>query len=307
MFRLAGAGAIALLALGTLAPAQDQQPEFKSQSELVVLHVLVTDRAGGYVSGLTSDDFRVLADSRPQTPMFFLNEDAPVTVGLILDSSGSMRRARDLVIAASTEFVKSSNPKDEVFALVFDDDVRPVLADHTFTSSPGVLSEALATAFRPAGRTALYDAVVEGLRYVAGGSSERRVLVVLSDGGDNASTATLKDVTTQTAASNAVIYSVALEDEFDPDANPKKLKQLSEMSGGDAFSPKDVDGVQKTFQRIARDIRHSYTIGFEPANVSASGFHRIRVNVKAPGGRKLRVHSRKGYLSGHEDGQPLVR
>ena len=299
MIRLAGAGVIAALALGPLAPAQDQVPQFKSESELVVVHVLVTDRSGAYISGLTLDDFRLFDETRPQTPKFFLNEDAPVTVGLVIDSSGSMGHVRDRVIAAAAEFVESSNPEDEVFALVFNDNVQKALGGQ-FTSDPRVLRSALVNAFQPVGRTALYDAVVEGLEYATKGSRDRRVLVVLSDGGDNASQATLKDVVTKVQSSNTVIYSVALEDPYDADANPGKLRQLSDASGGESFSPKDVLEVRKDFQKIARDVRHMYTIGFEPMNTAYhAGFHRLRVDVKTADGRRLSVHSRTGYLKAH--------
>ena len=298
-----GASAIAALALGSivLARAQDggAPPQFKSESELVVLHVMVTDRAGGYVSGLPADAFRIVDETRPQTPKFFLAEDAPVTVGLILDNSGSMASLRDRVIAAATEFVESSNHDDEVFALVFDDDVQPVLRKPPFTSDPDELRRALTSVFRPAGRTSLYDAVLEGLHYASRGTRDRRVLVVLSDGGDNASEASLKDVTMAVEGSNTVIYAVALEDPNDPDSNPKRLRQLAELTGGEAFTPKNVVDVRKTFQKIARDIRHSYTIGFEPTNSPLhAGLHKLRVDVKSPDGRRFEVRARTGYLKG---------
>jgi VWFA-related protein len=295
------AGAIVALLSGPFALAQENpQPLFKSGSELVVLHVLVTDRSGGYVSGLPADAFHLFDEARPQTPKFFLNEDAPVTVGLIIDSSGSMGHARDRVIAASQEFVQSSNPEDDVFGLVFNDEVQPVFGGYKFTSDPIVLGSALAKAFQPIGRTALYDAVVSGLNYSEHGMHDRRVLVVLSDGGDNASESSLKDVVTSVEASNAVIYTVALTDPNDPDSNPKKLKQLAEISGGEAFEPNDVTEVRSVFQKIARDVRHMYTIGFEPTNSAYhAGFHRLHIEVKAPDGRKLNVKSRSGYLKTH--------
>jgi Ca-activated chloride channel homolog len=304
-----GASAIAAVVLGSIVLAQESAaPQFKSESELVVLHVMVTERGGKYVSGLNADAFRVVDETRPQTPKFFLAEDAPVTVGLILDSSGSMAPLRDRVIAAAGEFVESSNAQDEVFALVFDDDVQPVLTKAPFTSEPDVLRSALSSVFRPAGRTALYDAVVRGLRYVAKGSRDRRVLVVLSDGGDNASEASFKDVTTAVQGSNTIIYAVALEDPLDPDSNPKRLKQLAEATGGETFSPKDVTDVRKAFQQIARDIRHSYTIGFQPTNSSLhGGFHKLRVEVKSPDGRRFDVRARTGYLKGLPHEQPEDR
>jgi VWFA-related protein len=303
--RFVFAGVTALLLAGAVTRAQDPAPEaqaplFKAESELVVVHVLVTDRAGGYVSGLPENAFALYDEARPQTPKFFLNEDAPVTVGLVIDSSGSMVHARDRVIAASTEFVKASNPMDEVFALVFNDDVHPVFGGNSFTSNPIILGSALARAFQPIGQTALYDAVVGGLDYGSHGMNDRRVLIVVSDGGDNASDATLKDVRTKVEASNTVIYAVAIADPNDPDSKPKKLKELAELSGGQFFAPEDVDQVREVFQKIARDVRHMYTIGFEPMNSAYhAGFHKLRVEVKTTDGRRYSVKSRTGYLKTH--------
>jgi Ca-activated chloride channel homolog len=300
MTRVFCACVAAALFAGVVARAQDDKPQFKSESELVVVHVLVTERSGAYVSGLPSDAFRLFDETRPQTTKFFLNEDAPVTVGLIIDSSGSMGHARDRVIAASTEFVQSSNPQDEIFALTFNDEVHPIFGGNSFTSDSVVLGGALAKAFQPIGRTALYDAVVDGLKYGSHGMHDRRVLVVLSDGGDNASRATLKDVVTNVEASNTVIYTVALADPNDPDSNPKKLKQLADVSGGESYEPGSESEVRSAFQKIARDVRHMYTIGFEPMNSAYhAGFHRLRVEVKTPDGRKLNVKSRSGYLKAH--------
>jgi len=300
MRAIAGA-ALGVGALGACLFAQDppQQPLFKSESELVVLHVQVTDH-GQYVQGLSRDAFRVYDEDRPQTPKFFLSEDAPVTVGLVIDSSGSMARARDRVIAASTEFVKSSNPEDEIFAVLFNDEVRKAIGDGSFTKDPMVLGGALARAFQPEGRTALYDAVVEGLEYAGRGSRDRRALVVLSDGGDNASKATLRDVVTAVQSSNTVIYTVTIADPFDGDANPGKLKQLAETSGGQSLKAESLAEVREVFQKIASDIRHMYTIGFEPMNTAYhAGFHKLRVHARMPDGRKLSVRSRPGYQKAH--------
>ncbi len=292
------ASVIAALGMGALALAQDQ-PLFKSGSELVVLHVQVTDH-GQYVRDLPREAFRLFDEDRPQTPKFFLAEDAPVTIGLVIDSSGSMARARERVIAAATEFVQSSNPRDEIFAVLFNDEVRKALGDGSFVKDPVILGGALARAFQPEGRTALYDAVVEGLDYASRGSQDRRVLVVLSDGGDNASKATLKDVVARVQESNTVIYTIALADPFDADANPGKLKQLAETSGGEALKADSIMEVRDVFQKIARDIRHMYTIGFEPTNTAYhAGFHRLRVDARMPDGRKLSVRSRPGYLKAH--------
>jgi VWFA-related protein len=287
------------LAIAMSTPSAAPQAQFTTQSELVVLHVRVTDRGGSYASGLTPDSFRVFEEGRPQNVRFFESADAPITVGLVIDSSGSMRNVRDRVIAAASEFVESSNPHDEIFALVFNDAVRPVLEEtEPFTGDAGTLRRALADVFEPIGRTSLYDAIAGGLAYGARGARDRRALVVLSDGGDNASSTTFREAMTRVEASNAIIYTVALADPFGSDSDPKRLARFAETSGGQAFAPKDVHGVHQAFQQIARDIRHSYTIGYEPNRTDGrAGFRRITVEARAPGGRRLTVRTRTGYLA----------
>ena len=286
--------AIAITGLSAAAP----RAQFTTRSELVVLHVRVTDRGGSYATGLTADSFRIFEEGRPQAVRFFESTDAPITVGLIIDSSGSMRNVRDRVIAAAAEFVESSNPDDEVFALVFNDSVHHVLPEsEPFTDDAGTLRNALADVFHPSGRTALYDAIAEGLAYGAHGSRDRRALVVLSDGGDNASRITFREALTHVEASNAVIYTIALADPFDLESDPKRLTHLAETSGGRAFAPKDVAGVHRAFSQIARDIRHSYVMGYEPSRVDQrAGFRHVHVEARSPEGRRLSVHTRTGYL-----------
>jgi Ca-activated chloride channel family protein len=160
------------------------------------------------------------------------------------------------------------------------------------------LRKALADVFHPDGRTALYDAIVEGLAYGAHGVRDRRALVVLSDGGDNASRVKFGDLMTNVQSSNAIIYSVVLADPLDLDSNPGRLVRLAETSGGKAFEPKDVGGIHQAFQQIARDIRHSYTIGYEPKQIDQrAGFRHVRVEARAPDGRRLTAHTRKGYFA----------
>jgi VWFA-related protein len=281
-----------------VASAQDQ-PRFKVESELVVLHVTVKNRNGSFAPGLSTGAFQVWEDGRPQAIRFFADEDAPVTVGLVIDSSGSMQSARDRVIAASTAFVETSNPQDEVFALVFNDDVRPVLAASApFTSDVSTLGDALRSVFVPRGRTALHDAVADGLAYVAKGTRDRRVLVVLSDGGDNASRMAFKDLLMKAQASNVVIYTVGLVDPADSDANPRRLKQLAEATGGEAFEPPDVAQVARVLQQVALDIRHGYTIGYAPTDERQQpALRRIRVEARSPDGRRLVTRTRTGYLA----------
>ena len=276
-----------------------QSPLFSSRADLVVLHVSVTDRSGADVSGLPQDAFEVFEDKRPQPIQFFLSQDAPVTVGLLIDSSGSMRPNRDLVIAAATAFAAASNPQDETFACAFNDDVNAVLpATAPFTSDPNVLHRALDRAVIPRGRTALYDALSAGLDYVARGTRERRVLVVVSDGGDNASHATADAILTRTQASDVVVYTVALVDDADREANPRILKRLARVSGGEAFEPRTMRDVADALRQIAVDIRHGYTIGYVATNAHDDGrLRNIRVAVRPPDGRRVVVRTRTGYVA----------
>ncbi len=292
---------VAGLAVGAVAALTAALPraQFSTRSELVVLHVRVADRGGSYATGLTPQAFRILEDGQPQDVRFFENMDAPVTIGLVIDSSGSMRNVRERVIAASAEFVASSNPDDEVFALVFNDSVHAVLNEsEPFTGDAETLRTALSDVFEPAGRTALHDAISTALAYGARGARDRRAIVVLSDGGDNASKTKFSEVLAQVEASNAIVYTIALADPFDLESDPKRLAKLADVSGGRAFSPKDVAGVHDAFQQIARDIRHIYTIGYEPRGLGRkAGFRHIHVEAYAPGGRKLDVRTRTGYLA----------
>src|SRR5206468_1594192 len=182
-----------------------QEPSFRSgASELVVLSAIVTDNKGRYVSDLSSERFAVF-DNNHRVPIeLFSNEDTPLTVGLIIDASGSMRSKLGEVIAASLAFVKSSNPQDEIFAIRFNDDVKPVVQDRPFLMAGDLTAlEAGVASLRPDGRTALYDALLAGLTHLARGSRARKVLVVISDGGDNASQAPLARVLARARESEA--------------------------------------------------------------------------------------------------------
>lgn len=289
------------------AQEPDAKPNFSSQSELVVLHVAVRDRKGGYVGGLGQDSFRVLEDRRPQEISFFNSQDAPVTVGLLIDASGSMAPNRDMVIAASMAFSKAMNPQDEFFVLGFNEDIHaPLPADKPFTNFEPALRVALVQAIKSRGQTAIYDAVHAGLRYVQKGGFERQVLIVVSDGGDNASTTTRGQVVANAQASNAVIYTIALIDPMDTEADPGFLAQLSDSTGGVAFKPKTAREIEDILQRVAHDIRNMYTIGYVPSQVSAASkrdesLRRVAVDVRLPTGQKLAVRTRRAYLAGVEE------
>lgn len=289
-----------IVAIFVVAPAdiaaQELTPTFTSQAELVVLHVTVKDRRGAYVTDLSKDAFTVFEDERPNPISVFTAVDSPVTVGLIIDSSGSMREGRNHVLAAATAFATASHPQDDLFAVTFSENVRDVLpATAPFTSDPSVLQAALDRAIRAYGRTALYDAVRRGLAYVEDGRHPRRVLVLVADGGDNASAATFEQVLREAQASNAAIYAVGVVDPLDRNANRGRLRDLARATGGEAFFPRRVEEVAKILRHIAEEIRHTYTLGFVPPDVSQDGaFHRLRVKVRGAD-RRLDVRTREGY------------
>ena len=176
--------------LCAVATAQEppRRPTFSVNSDLVLLNVTVRDNRNAYVSGLPQDAFTVLDNGVRQELRFFMTQDEPATIGILVDNSGSMLPNRALVVSASAAFAETSNREDELFALAFNDDVIPALPDETpFTSDPGVLREALIEVTTTRGRTALYDAVARGFEQAQRGHHQRQALVVVSDGDDNES------------------------------------------------------------------------------------------------------------------------
>lgn len=291
----------AIILAGSVARAesepQNAPARFSSSSELVVVHVTVKDRRGAYVTDLPVDAFTVFEDEQPNPISVFTAVDSPVTVGLIVDASGSMRERRNHVLAAVTAFAAASHPQDELFALTFSETVRSVLPASTpFTTDPSMLQGALDRSIHANGRSALYDAIHQGLAHVGAGRHPRRVLVLIADGGDNASRTTFEQVLREAQASNAAIYAVGVIDPLDRDANRERLRDLARATGGEAFFPRRVDDVANILRHIADDIRHTYTIGFVPPDSHHDGaFHRLRVQVRSPDRRRLTVRARDGY------------
>jgi VWFA-related protein len=294
-----------VLALLAFLCAQDQ-PTFRARSELVVLHVSVRDPKGAYVSGLPPEAFVVLEDGRPQTVKAFTTADAPVSLGLAIDASGSMATKREMVIASSMAFTGISNPLDDLFVLAFNEHVREAWAPRIIGESNLVsLKATLQGSIGGRGRTALYDAIAGGLERLSSARHGRQVLVVISDGADNASSATLPSLIDAIERSNVVIYTVALRDPVDHDDNPRLLKRLAAASGGQAFEPDRLKDVGPALEAIARDIRTVYTLGFVPdVPVTGDVFRRLRVIVQSPDGRSLRVRTRAGYRAGSAREQP---
>lgn len=295
--RLAPSIVAVLAAALCLGAAAQDRAIFSTNADLVVLHVNVTNDRGGHVADLTQQSFAVFEDGRPQTIRFFTGEDSPATVGLLVDSSASMFENRDLVIAGAAAFGRASNPRDELFALSFNERVRRALpADTPFTSDFSLFHDALRRIIAPAGRTALFDAVLAGLDYLTRSHYDRRTLILFSDGGDNASRTTLKEVTNRTQASNVVIYTVALADPDGHEANPRLLGRLAQATGGRAFRPKDARRIEDALTQIAQEVRQTYTLAYMSTNTARDGtFRQVRVVLGSPQHRGLTVRTRTGY------------
>lgn len=272
-------------------------PSFRSaSSELVVLPVTVTDKRGRFVSDVPRDRFSVFDNGRPQPLALFTNEDTPVTIGLVVDNSGSVGPKLGEIVAAALAFARASNPDDELFALEFNDDVNDAIPGSRISAKDfGILQTAL-SALRPDGRTALYDALLAGLGRMAEGTRPRRILVLISDGGDNASQGTLEQVLDRAHASDVIIYTIGIFDPHGRDTNPGVLKSIAKATGGKRFLPRTPGELIADCQLIAREIRSGYTIGYEPPDRDGR-YHRVRVEVDRGDGPKLEVRTRPGYVA----------
>jgi len=262
---------------------------------LVVLHATVSDGNGNAVSGLGLSAFRLLVDDRPHPITTFQGEDTPVAVGIVVDQSSSMADMWTPVITAAMAFSNVSNPDDKMFVVDFGGTPRLALpADKPFTGNANELEAALSR-FTPAGSTALYDALGLALAHLEKAALSRRVLLIISDGGDNSSHASLPGILSWAQKAGVALYSVGLFSDADSDRNPRILKELSESTGGKAFFPSDVSEISRVCVKIGREIRNQYTLGF---NGTQDGkYHRIRLTAQDPTRGPLRVHTRDGYMS----------
>lgn len=266
--------------------------------EMVILHATAQDHKHALVSGLDKDNFQVYEDGVLQPIKNFSHEDIPVTVGLVIDNSGSMGPKRTDVIAAALAFARSSNPQDQIFVVNFNERVSYGLPDNTpFTDQVAQLEVALSR-IRAQGETALYDALAAALEHLRMGNRDKKVLIIISDGGDNASKHKLTEIMTMVGQPDAIIYTIGIFDEQDPDRNPVVLKRLAKDTGGEAFLPESLKDVAPICEKIAHDIRNQYTISYAPTNRKRDGTYRvIEVRASAPGRGRLSVRTRTGYFA----------
>lgn len=272
-----------------------QSDVIRMDVHVVVLHATVSDKTGEPVTGLERSAFQVFVDGQPQIITAFSNEDTPVAVGIVVDQSFSMSDMRSQVIAAVLVFSKIGNPEDEMFVVNFADTARLGLpSDRPFTGKTSELQAALSRS-APAGSTALYDAVGLALAHIERATIRRRVLLIISDGGDNSSHAGLPAISSWAQNAGVELYTVGIFSKADPDRNPRVLLELSNASGGRAFFPTNVSEISSVCVKIAREIRSAYTLSFKAAQDGK--YHQIRLTAQDPSRGALTVHTRTGYMA----------
>ncbi|NNF00371.1 MAG: VWA domain-containing protein [Pyrinomonadaceae bacterium] len=279
----------------------ENQDDIKVETDLVTLTLTVTDYYGRYVSGLTKEHFTVFDNKEKQNITFFSDTDAPVSIGILFDVSGSMSgekiaKARN----ALARFINTSHPRDEYYLIAFNKRAQ-LLMDRT-RDGEAVLNKL--TLVKPKHNTALYDACYLGVERVTRGTHQKKALLIISDGQDNSSRYSYKEVRRLMKESDVVIYSVGIMDGRDAGSmigiqGQAFLDELSSVTGGKSFYPNTAVEMDEIFERIALELRHQYSIGFTPPNFKPDGkWHKVKVKVKPPRGLpRLTVRNRKGYYA----------
>lgn len=269
----------------------------KKQVDEVLLHATVVDNKQRMIMDLERGAFSVYENDKPQPITSFRREDVPVAMGIVIDNSGSMREKRDKVNKAALNLVRSSNPRDQVFVVNFNDEYY---LDQDFTSDVGKLKEALEKV-EARGGTALYDAVVASADQLKQSNLQKKVLFVVTDGEDNASRETLEQAVRRLQEENGpTVYAIGLLGGEEGTRRARRaLQTLAERTGGIAFLPKTLDQVDEISRTVAHDIRSQYTIGYKPTTPkTVRGYRTIRAEAHAKGYSKLTVRTRSGYYPG---------
>jgi Ca-activated chloride channel family protein len=283
---------IVAIALLPLVGMRAQQPPFRAETRLIVLHATVRNARGELVTNLERGVFTVYENGKRQPITLFRHDDIPVSLGLLIDNSGSMRTLRAKVEAAALALARASNPQDEIFVLNFNDKAH---IDVPFTSDEKILEAGIGRV-DSIGGTAMRDALDLAQTYLyEHGTRDRKVLLVITDGIDNASVITRDRIEKQAEERDTVIFAVGL---FGTEDRVKQgrheLDQLAERTGGMAYYPAGIDEIGSVALEIARQIRNQYTIAYAPLNQALDGTYRtIRVTVSSP--EHLSVRTRAGY------------
>ena len=288
--------AIAAFGLWAADTSGQQTPVIRVDTRLVVLPVTVVDKTGHLVVNLPESAFQVFENGVPQTIKVFKREDVPVSMGLVIDNSGSMRDKRAKVEAAALALVKDSNPQDEVFIVNFNDEA---FLDKPFTSDIKDMQEGLAR-IDSRGGTAMRDAIRMSIDYEKEkAKKDKKVLVVVTDGNDNSSLISLENLVKASQNSGVLIYTVGLlseEERREAKRCKRALEELSSVTGGEAYFPKELSEVDRVAHQVARDIRNQYTLGYTPMNIALDGSYR-QIKVTASGPNRPVVRTRSGYYA----------
>lgn len=279
----------------------DPNGPVRIKTDLVTLTLTVTDNYGRYVSGLTKSAFTVIDNNQEQVVTFFSDSDAPVSVGVLFDVSGSMNGDKILKAKnALSRFIATSHPSDEYFLIAFNSRAQ-LLLDRTRDGD--ALLQKL-TLVKPKNDTALYDAVYLGVERVTRGSHNKRALLIISDGQDNASRYNFGEVRRLLRESDVVAYSVGILNGNDSSSSTGMqgqafLDEISSVTGGKAFYPQTDVEMDEIFERIALELRNQYTIGYIPKDFQPDGkWRKVKVKVKPPRGLpRLSVRGREGYYA----------
>lgn len=294
--------AAAVVFVGSAVWAQEKQEKeepavFRTDTRLVVLHATVVDKNGNRITTLPQSAFQVYENNVEQKIKLFRREDVPISLGLIVDNSGSMRDKRAKVQSAALTLVKESNPQDEVFVVNFNDDA--FLDSPDFTNDIKVLEQSLAK-IDSRGGTAMRDAMrmsIDHLKEKA--KKDKKVLLVITDGNDNSSRSNLENLMKAAQQNEVLIYAVGLlSEEERREANRAKraLNALTEATGGQAYYPKELSEVEKIAHQVAHDIRNQYILAYSPLNQALDGtFRQIKVIVNGP--NRPVVRTRTGYYA----------
>jgi len=280
----------------TPQPVQDDGATFTLDTKLVVLHASVLDKNGKLVTNIPQSAFKVFENNVEQPLKIFNREDVPVSMGIIIDNSGSMREKRPKVAAAALELIKESNPQDEVFIVDFND---VAYLDAPFTNNLKKLEQVL-DKIDTRGGTAMRDAISMSIDYAkTDGKKTKKVLLVITDGNDNTSNETLEQLVRKAHQSEVLIYCIGLLNDEEPRegrAAKRALNELAVASGGLAYYPKSLSEVESITPQIAHEIRNQYILAYSPLNAALDGtFRQIKVTVKAPGNPTVRT--RNGYFA----------
>jgi Ca-activated chloride channel homolog len=287
-------------AQNTAPPRENTPPDddvtFSVGTRLVVLPISVSDKSGKLITNLPQNAFKVFENGAEQPIKIFKREDVPVSLGIIIDNSGSMREKRQKVETASLDLVKASNPQDEVFIVNFNDE--PYL-DVELTNDIKKLEEGVAR-IDSRGGTAMRDAITSSINYVKDkGKRQKKVLLIITDGNDNASRISLEKLVNQAQQSEVLIYAIGLlneEERHEAKIAKRALDELTRESGGLAFYPKSLAEVDQLTLQVAHELRNQYTIAYSPTVPQMDGsFRQIKVTVSGPGHPVVRT--RTGYYA----------